>query len=306
MADRSQRLQDFLSEAQESVDLLGRDLLRLDGVGEPDPDLLNAVFRAAHTLKGLASMFGIERMARLAHALEDVLDDVRMGRRAADRATVDLLLEAPEVLSRIIAEEAAGEPPRTADAAARLSDRLRASKGGAARAAPALDPLDALELGPELRTVLTEYEEHRLRTCVEKGLGLFRVKVSFELGTFDRDLSALSARLKAVGEVVSTLPSSDAADAQAIAFELLFASKDRIEAVRRQAGTDARVEAVARRASASPGPAPSGAPAEEERPPRPGVSPAPEPHADDTASLRSASQSVRVDIAKLDRLMNVV
>src|SRR5512135_3455799 len=172
MADRTQKaLAEFVSEAQENIDALGRDVMRLDAAGaDADPDVLNAVFRAAHTLKGLSSMFGVERMARLAHALEDVLDDVRMGRRALDRDTADLLLEAPEVLSRIIAEEAAGEPPRTADAAARLSDRLRASTR--ARAAPAADPVAALGLGPDVRGVLTEYEEHRLRTCVEKGLGL--------------------------------------------------------------------------------------------------------------------------------------
>ena len=121
MADHpSQRaLADFVSEAQETIDLLGRELMHLDaGPGqEPAPDVLNAVFRAAHTLKGLASMFGIERMARLAHALEDLLDDVRMGRRRLDRPAMDLLLETPEVFSRIIAEQAAGEAPRTTDVA---------------------------------------------------------------------------------------------------------------------------------------------------------------------------------------------
>ncbi len=124
MADRTQKaLAEFVSEAQETIDALGRDVMRLESAGaEPDPDLVNAVFRAAHTLKGLSSMSGVERMARLAHALEDVLDDVRMGRRPLDRETADLLLEAPEVLSRIIAEESLGEPPRTAHAAARLSD----------------------------------------------------------------------------------------------------------------------------------------------------------------------------------------
>src|SRR5512132_4340653 len=126
--------------------------MRLESAGdEPEPDLVNAVFRAAHTLKGLSSMFAVERMARLAHALEDALEDVRMGRRPLDRGTADLLLEAPEVLSRIIAEEAAGEVPRTADAAARLADRLRASSG-VVRAAPAVDPLDAVALGPEVRS----------------------------------------------------------------------------------------------------------------------------------------------------------
>ncbi len=105
MADRSQRaLADFVSEAQETIDALGRDLMRLEGGGEePAPDLVNAVFRAAHSLKGLSSMFGVERMARLAHALEDLLDDVRMGRRALDRRATDLLLGRDEYASRYIA-----------------------------------------------------------------------------------------------------------------------------------------------------------------------------------------------------------
>src|SRR5512141_1610897 len=115
MADHSQKAtSEFVSEAQENIDGLGRDLLRLDRGGEePDPDLLNAVFRAAHTLKGLSSMFGVERMTRLAHALEDLRDDVRVGRRALDRPVLDMLLEVPEIFSRIIAEEAEGRAPET-------------------------------------------------------------------------------------------------------------------------------------------------------------------------------------------------
>src|SRR5512138_613588 len=199
---------EFVSEAQENIDALGRDLLRLDRGGEePDPDLLNAVFRAAHTLKGLSSMFGVERMARLAHALEDLLDDVRMGRRLLDRGAVDLLLEAPEIFSRIIAEESEGRAPQTAEAATRLAERLR-SRAAAAGVA-GVDPLDALDLPAAVRGVLTEYEEHRLRSSVQKGIALLRVHVSFPLDTFDRDLAALNARLKNRGEVVSTLPAPD-------------------------------------------------------------------------------------------------
>ena len=302
---KEKALADFLSEAQETIDLLGRELMQLDGADpdEPAPDVLNAVFRAAHSLKGLSSMFGVERMARLAHALEDLLDDIRMGRRGLDRAALDLLLEAPEVFSRIIAEEASGEPPRTADAATRLADRLRAGSG--TRAAAQEDPLDAIALGPELRAVLTEYEEHRLRMNVQKGVGLFRVRVSYDLASFDRDLSALSARLKKAGEVVSTLPAPDAHDPKGIAFELLYASREGREAVQREAGPAAVIEAVAR------------LPLAEGRPPRPAapsppvpaaasLSPLPEPNADEEASLRSVSQSVRVDIRKLDGLMTVV
>ncbi len=246
MADRSQKaLSDFVSEAQETIDALGKDLMRLEGRGgEPDPDVLNAVFRGAHSLKGLSSMFGVERMARLAHALEDLLDDVRMGRRPLDRAAMDLLLEAPEVFSRIIAEESAGTPPATLDEASRLTERLRA--GDLAVKPAAEDPLDAVALGPEVRQVLTEYEEHRLRANVMKGQGLFRVRVSFGLATFDKDLADINTRLKTIGEVISTLPSADARDPAAIAFELLFASSEPHHAVVLEAGPVAVVEPVAR------------------------------------------------------------
>ena len=120
MADRSQKaLSDFVSEAQETIDALAKGLMRLEGAGaEPEPELLNSVFRAAHSLKGLSSMFGVERLARLAHALEDALDDLRMGRRRSTPAPLDLLLEAPEVFSRIISEESTGAPHVTRDVAA--------------------------------------------------------------------------------------------------------------------------------------------------------------------------------------------
>jgi two-component system chemotaxis sensor kinase CheA len=300
-------LADFVSEAQETIELLGRELMRLDGAGahEPAPDVLNAVFRAAHSLKGLSSMFAVERMARLAHALEDVLDDVRMGRRTLDRAGLDVLLESPELFAHIVREEAAGEPPRTAEAAARLADRLRA--GDAARAGAAADPLDGIALGPDVRAVLTEYEEHRLRANVQKGIELFRVRVSYDLGSFDQELAALSARLKRSGEVVSTLPSSDANDPQAIAFELLFASPQGRDVVQREAGPGAAVEPVARlpHVRAAGRPAPAAAPARDSSGPVCG-SPPPDLRPEEAGSLRSVSQSVRVDIRKLDGLMNLV
>lgn len=325
MTDRTQKaLSDFVSEAQEIIDALGKGMMRLAAAGaEPEPELLNSVFRAAHSLKGLASMFGVERLTRLAHALEDALDDLRMGRRVLDAGALDLLLEAPEVFSRIISEESAGAPPATHDAAARLTERLRAEERVAA--VPGEDPLDAVALGPEVRRLLTEYEEHRLRASVRKGLGLFRVRVAFGLGGFDAGLAALSARLKELGEVVSTLPSTDMKDPSTIAFELLFATSAPRANVVLEAGPHAAVDPVTvtepalagteralapRWPPASPDSAPSSPP---EGPPHAAggvalvLSPPPEPLAEvEVGTLRSASQAVRVDIRKLDRLMNVV
>lgn len=350
MAERpSQKaLSDFVSEAQENIEALDRDLLRLEDTRhgqEADPDTLNAVFRAAHSLKGLSAMFGVERMTKLAHALEDRLDDVRMGRQPLDPRTLDLLLAAPGLFGRIIGEEAAQKPAETAEAAADLAARLR---GGAAVPAAAKDPLDGLDLAAGVRGVLTEYEEHRLRSNAQKGAHLYRVRVGFDLATFDSGLDGLKRRLKPVGEVISTLPSADAGDPSTIAFDVLFGSTQALDAVRAAAG-DAVVELIGRRAAPVPSPAgaaplpPGGA---EQAPDRASAAPLPsalplnpgelaaaaraarqgappavprtEPSAlgerhepalagpEVGASIRSVSQAVRVDIQKLDGLMNLV
>jgi two-component system chemotaxis sensor kinase CheA len=308
MADRrSQKaLSEFLSEAQETIDALGKDLLHLEsakGGEEADPAVLNAVFRGAHSLKGLASMFGVERMARLAHALEDLLDEVRMGRRPLDPATLDLLLEAPELFGRIIAEEAAGAPPQTIATAEALASRLQAAGEGAPREPGDLSRFD---LGHGVLGVLTEYEEHRLRASARSGMSLFKVKVTFDLSTFDVGLAALNASLKPFGEVISTLPSAGGEEKGKIAFDVLFGSKARVERIRSAAGAAALVTEVPRRdggASSAPPLAPP-APGSEATPDAPAGEPRPSDLPD--ASIRSVSQAVRVDIRKLDRLMNTV
>ncbi|HZZ86043.1 MAG TPA: chemotaxis protein CheA [Anaeromyxobacteraceae bacterium] len=342
MAERpsEKALSEFISEAQENIEALDRDFLRLEdackgrGSEDADPDILNAVFRAAHTLKGVCAMFGVERMARLAHALEDLLDAVRMGRRGLDGSTFRLVNQATDLLGKCIAEEADGKPPATGEAAEALAQALRAKPATAAAGGD--DPLDAL-LDPAVLSVLTEYEEHRLRFNLGKGQDLFRVKVNFDLASFDTALDVLKARLKELGEVVSTLPSSDASDPNAIAFDLLFCSAAGRERVTSAAGPAAAVEQVPRghhlgaprHAAHAPGlsplggstppaeaPAtlplagadPMGSPAADEpaqlhREPAAGAAPGGEA---ETSSLRSVSQAVRVDIHKLDRLMNVV
>src|SRR5579863_6317306 len=107
--------EEFFSEAQELVDGLGRDLLALDERlkrGEVDPELINDVFRGVHGLKGLSGLFGATRIAGLSHELEDVLDDLRLGRLELRPPVLDLLFQAVALYARILAAESgAGEEP---------------------------------------------------------------------------------------------------------------------------------------------------------------------------------------------------
>jgi len=220
-------LEDFIAEATEILEALGSELLSLEGGpgAEIPPEVLNAVFRAAHSLKGLAALFGQDAIASLAHALEDLLDHVRLGRTALSDGALDALLDALDVLNALLAALTRGEGAgalagRTREAIARL-------ERGAARpqVAGEDDPLDRLALDPGVRAVFTEYEEHRLRESVRRGVGLHRVRAVFDLADFDTRLGELNDRLKPLGELISTLPSSEPGDPSTIAFDLLVGAR---------------------------------------------------------------------------------
>ncbi len=97
--------EEFLAESRELVDVLGRELLALGEAlrrGREDPDTLASVFRAVHTLKGMAGIFGAPRLASLAHALEDLLDGLRLERTTLDRPVLDRLFTAVECLGVLL------------------------------------------------------------------------------------------------------------------------------------------------------------------------------------------------------------
>ncbi len=226
MNQAGKALAEFVAEGTEILDALGKDLLVLDqqrGL-DPDPDLINGIFRSAHSLKGLAALFGQERIAKLAHHAEDLLDRLRLGKLSLDDKALDTLIESLDVLQSLLGETAREEStPALDQRVAELGSRL--SGLGAGPAAIDEDPLDRLELDAQVRSVFTEYEEHRLRENVRRGVALYRVRAAFDLSDFDTGLSELNARLKPLGEVVSTLPSSEPGGSMGIAFDLIFGAR---------------------------------------------------------------------------------
>src|SRR6188474_3741309 len=98
MAELSDKArEEFFSEAQEIIETLSRNLLSLDATikaGISDPSLINEAFRAVHTLKGLAGLFGAVRLGTLSHRLEDLLDALRLGRLSLAPETLDVLFSA--------------------------------------------------------------------------------------------------------------------------------------------------------------------------------------------------------------------
>lgn len=101
-------IQTYLAESRELLDGMEQALLDLEG-GATDPDLINAVFRAAHTIKGTGGIFGFDPIVAFTHKLESVLDRLREGRLAVDGELVALLLQCGDHIRALLEPVTAGE-----------------------------------------------------------------------------------------------------------------------------------------------------------------------------------------------------
>ena len=126
----------FFDEAHEHLESIEeKAMLLAPGV---DPEVLNAIFRAAHSIKGGSGTFGFNQLAEATHEMETMFDDLRRGRGQADGAAVRLLLDACDVFRAHLARLKAGD--RTFDAALdAIRQRVAGhrSAGAAISAAPA-------------------------------------------------------------------------------------------------------------------------------------------------------------------------
>ncbi len=99
----------FLAEAEEILVTIEQSVIVLE-TAPGDRESIDAVFRAAHTLKGNAASLGFDGVSKLAHGMEDLLDQMRAGRRAATTSIVTLLLRSGDALRRTLQSEIAGRP----------------------------------------------------------------------------------------------------------------------------------------------------------------------------------------------------
>lgn len=142
----------FFEESREGLDAMEAGLLALES-GQQDPEIINSVFRAAHSIKGGAGTFGFDAIAGLTHVLETLLDELRAGKRALEPAAVDAMLSSVDVLRALLREAEHGQPADP-QAVANVKARLEAVLSGQAvataapiAAAPVDDTPEAWQIG---------------------------------------------------------------------------------------------------------------------------------------------------------------
>lgn len=104
----SEMLEGFANESLQELQSVEQDLLSLEATGGADVEIVNRIFRAVHSIKGVGSFMNLENLVTVSHRAETLLDDIRAGRRSATSDITDAILGAVDALSAMLESEDAG------------------------------------------------------------------------------------------------------------------------------------------------------------------------------------------------------
>lgn len=326
----SQYLGVFLDEGNEQLALLEAEVLRMEQ-GNHSKEILQSLFRAAHTLKGSSRAMGFMEIGNLTHEMENVLDDLRNDKLTISTNIIDALLDCLDALTALMsAVSTAGT-----DAAAGRTDipelvaRLDALRNGTEHTS-----VEAPKAQKKARdfTEITEFTRTEIRDCVHEGKSVFQVSVDIQHECIMKTVRAymVSAALTPSGSILLSEPKEDDLDDATFDghLNLLFATAETEETVRTllqkvseiehydvkpfdEQSVKSVVEAEQQPQSSVPNLqlSVSEVPSAESAPTQPGVvkSAASERAAASKAATEAAaSQTIRVGLNRLDSLLNLV
>ena len=133
----------FFEESFEALDSMEAALLKLD-IGAPDKELINTIFRVAHSIKGGSATFGFSDIASFTHSLETLLDELRSGNMQVTLAMSDLLLKSVDVMRAMLRAVQAKQPidaQRVSDLQFDLELMIAQKPAAAAPTAPPTSPV---------------------------------------------------------------------------------------------------------------------------------------------------------------------
>ncbi len=165
--DLSQFKQTFIEESDEGLDVLESGLLALDS-GTADDEVIHAVFRAAHSIKGGAGTFSLNEIANFTHVMETLLDEMRDGRRAIGKEAINLLLNSVDVLRELMdaaRDDVTPQMARADEVKQQLDSLLAQGNDEPTESATKEEALEQVsEIAPSGWLINFQPHEHMLRT----------------------------------------------------------------------------------------------------------------------------------------------
>ena len=321
--DTNQYMDMFLDESHEHLQSLNEGLLSLEENSD-DVSVVNEIFRNAHTLKGMSATMGYNKIAELTHEMEDVLDLIRKEQLKLSEDIIDTLFKCLDSLEQMINSVGDGEAEDVVDVTDLVAKLSSISKGTpmpkAADAAAEAAPQEAAD-SPSI--VLTDIDKDVLKQAKESGMIGVHVQVTLAatcLLKSARSYMVMNA-LDELGDVIKSVPPAEDLEQEKFdhTFDVLLITAAEVKDVEEALESISEIEKVSvnvvdTEAKAEEKATPAEAPKAAEAKPQakapvktPAKAPAKkEASKKDAAHHKHQSQSVRVDIDKLDTLMNLM
>ncbi|MEJ4083615.1 chemotaxis protein CheA [Bacillus altitudinis] len=310
--DVNQYLDIFLDESREHLQTCNEKLLELEK-NPTDLQLVNDIFRAAHTLKGMSATMGFDDMAQLTHHLENMFDAIRNEQMIVTPESMDTMFEALdhlEAMVQSIAEGGDGKRDVT-----EISKKLDVT-GSHAETASAVETAEASSAASDLD--YNEFERTVLDEAREQGFKCYELNVTLSDACLLKAVRVymIFERLNEAGEVVKTVPNAELLESEDFEseFSISYLSKQPMEEVKKIVTAISEVEQVEiSEVSAFEEAAPAETKAEkpEQKNEEVAASAAKAPANDapkangNNGAAAGGTKTIRVNIDRLDSLMNL-
>lgn len=212
--DVSQYLEIFIDESKEHLQVLSDELMILEKEPE-NKDTINEIFRAAHTLKGMAGTMGYKKMQNLTHNMENVLSEIRNGKMKVSSGLADVLFRCLDALEAYIANIQSSADEGTDDNEAIVKELNNVLKGGTV--ATTESSVEAVEEKLVEKNIesgykkfkLADFEKNAVNEALNKGLNVYTVTVSIDQACILKAARAFLVfkGLEGHGEVIKADPS---------------------------------------------------------------------------------------------------
>lgn len=321
--DVSQYLEIFIDETKEHLQNLNEQLLVIEKEPE-NTDTINEIFRAAHSLKGMAGTMGYKRMQKLTHQMENVFSEIRNGKMTVKPNLVDVLFQCLDALESYldIIMESGDEGDNDNEPILNQLDAIL--NNGAAATSPQQPKPE--EKKPETSEggrkekykdfVYADFEKHAITEAWEKNLNVYTITVFVDESCFLKAARAFLVfkNLESIGEIVKSNPSTQDIEDEKFEydFSICIVSKESLEKVLSMIKDVSEIkDAIGEKLEKIPEKVKEEKEKEkneEKKPEEQKKTPQPQVKGAQNKSVGKpiVNRSVRVDIEKLDVLMNLV
>ncbi|HOB19504.1 MAG TPA: chemotaxis protein CheA [Candidatus Atribacteria bacterium] len=292
----------FLEESREHLDNINNKLLMLEKDNQ-DSGIIDDIFRSAHTLKGMAGTMGFNSISSLTHSMESVLDEVRKNQLFLSPLVIDLLFQCYDFLElclkdiELVGDDSQRDPTELEENLKQLISKNTAKKIRPAKS----DEQESKGVEPKASTMeLDEYQKDIIRQSEMQGFNTYEIKIVLVSDCLLKSARAyiVFRELETLGEIIASRPSAEDLEDETFGntFSLILVTSSDISSVRRVLDQITELESIEinqiETGSYKQVEQDAGAAAKE--------------NDDDSSVKRKIGQSIRVDIERLDLLMNLV